>query len=443
MGNSPSSAVWDFNSNRPLGQYIRRSESSLRFPIAREDQAANSRQSSGSRRASSTSARGSNTTIPRHVPRRVTRRNHSPSRHSVHRASRTSRLALERLMAETRRMHHGGDGGESKWTETKVKQLVDSKSLAPRDRGTDEPIGENLDECPICFAYFPMLNTTCCCNKTLCTNCFLHIQRYGKRKSCPFCNQSKLEVMFFGPRTDEERFLEYVEDISLELRKRASLKEETECPSKKDAVLQTDDNFIQFDSEEDKRNSSLSHLSTPLLERVRERLILSNDTDYYDTKGWSFQSICNILQQEEISEEDLAIIIALHRSYMEQKSKSRQNGSEKKDESPGESSHSEHLVDMDEDDSSFLDIFSLSASSSDLGRSLWSSSCPTQLNQLTQQTFCDEYSGATGDSCRLVDVEDPERSESTTFYLDVPPISPSLHFVSKSQSSERQEQLDV
>jgi hypothetical protein len=68
-------------------------------------------------------------------------------------------------MAETRRMHHGSLDGEDKWTETKVKQLVDSKSLAPRDKGTDEPIGENLDECPICFAYFPMLNSTCCCNK--------------------------------------------------------------------------------------------------------------------------------------------------------------------------------------------------------------------------------------------------------------------------------------
>ncbi|EME28763.1 uncharacterized protein Gasu_38120 [Galdieria sulphuraria] len=439
MGNSPSSAVWDFNSNRPLGQYIRRSESSLRFPIATEDQAGNSRRSSGSTRANSASGRSSNTGVSRHVPRRVTRRNRSPSHHSVHRASRTSRVALERLMAETRRMHHSGDGGENKWTETKVKQMVDSKSLAPRDRGTDEPIGENLDECPICFAYFPMLNTTCCCNKALCTNCFLHIQRHGKRKSCPFCNRPKLEVMFFGPRTDEERFLEYVEDISLELRKRASLKDETECVSKKDAVLQTDDNFIQFDSEEDKRSSSLSHLSSSLLERVRNRLVLSNNSDYYETKGLSLQNVCNILQQEEISEEDLAVIIALHRSYMEHKSKSRESSTEKKDESLGGSSHSEHLVDMDEDDSSFLDIFSLSGSSSHLYKPSLSTSCPTHFNQLNQ-TRCSEDSVATGNSSsRLVDIEDPERSESTTFYLDVPPISPSLHFMSKSQSSETQE----
>ncbi|GJD07111.1 hypothetical protein Gasu2_14880 [Galdieria sulphuraria] len=343
MGNSPSSAVWDFNSNRPLGQYIRR-------------------RSSGSTRANSASGRSSNTGVSRHVPRRVTRRNRSPSHHSVHRA----------------------------------KQVDGNKS---------EANGENLDECPICFAYFPMLNTTCCCNKALCTNCFLHIQRHGKRKSCPFCNRPKLEVMFFGPRTDEERFLEYVEDISLELRKRASLKDETE---------------FRFRGRQ-------------------KKLVLSNNSDYYETKGLSLQNVCNILQQEEISEEDLAVIIALHRSYMEHKSKSRESSTEKKDESLGGSSHSEHLVDMDEDDSSFLDIFSLSGSSSHLYKPSLSTSCPTHFNQLNQ-TRCSEDSVATGNSSsRLVDIEDPERSESTTFYLDVPPISPSLHFMSKSQSSETQE----
>jgi len=341
-------------------------------------------------------------------------------------------------MAETRRMHHGSLDGEDKWTETKVKQLVDSKSLAPRDKGTDEPIGENLDECPICFAYFPMLNSTCCCNKAICTSCFLHIQRYGKRKSCPFCNQSKLEVVFFGPRTDEERFLEYVEDISLELKKRASLKEETDCALKKDIV---DESLIQFDAEQ--KNSSLSHLSSALLERVRRRSVLSNDdSDLYDAEARTLESLCNILQQEEISEEDLAMVVALHRSYMEHKSKSKSKDKDTSSSSIAAAScHSEHLLNMDDDDSNFLEMFSLS--SSNLGKSVLSASCPGNLNSLTQQTSPSENScnPVDEDSFPLVDIEDPERSESTTFYLDIPPISPSIHFARKSQSSETQERV--
>jgi len=261
-------------------------------------------------------------------------------------------------------------------------------------------------------------------------------------------------VVFFGPRTDEERFLEYVEDISLELKKRASLKEETDCALKKDIV---DESLIQFDAEQ--KNSSLSHLSSALLERVRRRSVLSNDdSDLYDAEARTLESLCNILQQEEISEEDLAMVVALHRSYMEHKSKSKSKDKGKflppqfpyKDDHildtssssiAAASCHSEHLLNMDDDDSNFLEMFSLS--SSNLGKSVLSASCPGNLNSLTQQTSPSENScnPVDEDSFPLVDIEDPERSESTTFYLDIPPISPSIHFARKSQSSETQERV--
>ncbi|CAI5497604.1 unnamed protein product [Closterium sp. Naga37s-1] len=40
--------------------------------------------------------------------------------------------------------------------------------LAPRYAERDEPSGD-LDECPICFLYYPSLNTSRCCKKRLCT----------------------------------------------------------------------------------------------------------------------------------------------------------------------------------------------------------------------------------------------------------------------------------
>lgn len=33
-----------------------------------------------------------------------------------------------------------------------------------------------LEECPICFLYYPVLNTSLCCQKRVCTECFLQVK---------------------------------------------------------------------------------------------------------------------------------------------------------------------------------------------------------------------------------------------------------------------------
>lgn len=85
-------------------------------------------------------------------------------------------------------------------------------------------------------------------------------------------------------------------------------------------------------------------------------------------------------------------------------------------------------MEEEDDDSTFLEMFSLS--SSNIGSKSSFACLSSQCNRFSEE------SSSLMDSCRLVDIEDPERSESTTFYLDVPPISPNIHFVSKKSQSE-------
>ena len=44
-----------------------------------------------------------------------------------------------------------------------------------RNKGCEEPLGEVLEECPICFLHYMVLNTSRCCAKRVCTECFLQV----------------------------------------------------------------------------------------------------------------------------------------------------------------------------------------------------------------------------------------------------------------------------
>ncbi|EKX51427.1 hypothetical protein GUITHDRAFT_65890 [Guillardia theta CCMP2712] len=55
------------------------------------------------------------------------------------------------------------------WDEKTVKKLINKKKVAPRYPGREEP-GPDLDECPICFLWYPGgLNRSKCCKKPICT----------------------------------------------------------------------------------------------------------------------------------------------------------------------------------------------------------------------------------------------------------------------------------
>ncbi|KAG8084901.1 hypothetical protein GUJ93_ZPchr0010g10256 [Zizania palustris] len=53
----------------------------------------------------------------------------------------------------------------------KLRRLIFEAKLAPCYPGSDDPRSE-LDECPICFLFYPSLNWSKCCAKGICTECF-------------------------------------------------------------------------------------------------------------------------------------------------------------------------------------------------------------------------------------------------------------------------------
>jgi len=50
----------------------------------------------------------------------------------------------------------------------KLRRLILEAKLAPCHPGADDPRAD-LDECPICFLFYPSLNRSKCCTKGICT----------------------------------------------------------------------------------------------------------------------------------------------------------------------------------------------------------------------------------------------------------------------------------
>ncbi|CAA7410255.1 unnamed protein product [Spirodela intermedia] len=95
----------------------------------------------------------------------------------------------------------------------KLRKLILDSKLAPCYPG-DEESTLDLEECPICFLYYPSLNRSRCCMKGICTECFLQMKPPHSTcpTSCPFCKTSNYAVEYRGMRTKEERGLEEMEE---------------------------------------------------------------------------------------------------------------------------------------------------------------------------------------------------------------------------------------
>lgn len=107
---------------------------------------------------------------------------------------------------------------DCKWEEKEVKKLVLEKKIAPRWPGSeDEDNIIDSDECPICFRFYPSVNTTTCCSQLLCTECYLQVQTPERDSLCPFgCKD--FGVKYHGPRSESERKKQQIEEqTNLEL----------------------------------------------------------------------------------------------------------------------------------------------------------------------------------------------------------------------------------
>ncbi|NP_001143691.1 E3 ubiquitin-protein ligase GW2 [Zea mays] len=109
----------------------------------------------------------------------------------------------------------------------KLRKLILEAKLAPCYPGADDaaPGGGDLEECPICFLYYPSLNRSKCCSKGICTECFLQMKptHTARPTQCPFCKTPNYAVEYRGVKTKEERSIEQFEEqkvIEAQLRMR-------------------------------------------------------------------------------------------------------------------------------------------------------------------------------------------------------------------------------
>ncbi|AQL02006.1 Protein SIP5 [Zea mays] len=95
----------------------------------------------------------------------------------------------------------------------KLRRLILEAKLAPCHPGADDARAD-LDECPICFLFYPSLNRSKCCAKGICTECFLQMKSPTSCKptQCPYCKTLNYAVEYRGVKTKEEKGIEQLEE---------------------------------------------------------------------------------------------------------------------------------------------------------------------------------------------------------------------------------------
>ncbi|KAL6606676.1 hypothetical protein ACP70R_042329 [Stipagrostis hirtigluma subsp. patula] len=127
----------------------------------------------------------------------------------------------------------------------KLRRLILEAKLAPCYPGADDPRAD-LDECPICFLFYPSLNRSKCCAKGICTECFLQMKSPTSCRptQCPYCKMVNYAVEYRGVRTKEEKGIEQLEEqrvIEAQIRMRQQeLQDDAERMKKKQVAASTD-----------------------------------------------------------------------------------------------------------------------------------------------------------------------------------------------------------
>ncbi|POM66095.1 Hypothetical protein PHPALM_18098 [Phytophthora palmivora] len=89
------------------------------------------------------------------------------------------------------------------WELKTARRLIIERKLAPRFPGKEIKETSFALECPICFMFYPdSLNLSSCCNKPICSECYLQIRPPEKPISCPFCNHEAFSVHYTPTSTE-------------------------------------------------------------------------------------------------------------------------------------------------------------------------------------------------------------------------------------------------
>ncbi|KAK2423088.1 E3 ubiquitin-protein ligase DA2L [Trifolium repens] len=151
----------------------------------------------------------------------------------------------------------------------KLRKLILESKLAPCYPG-DEETACDREECPICFLYYPSLNRSRCCTKSICTECFLQMKVPNSTRptQCPFCKTANYAVEYRGVKSKEEKGLEQIEEqrvIEAKIRMRKQeLQDEEERMHKRLEVSSSNVNVAVADVEYS--SNAVAESSTSVIE---------------------------------------------------------------------------------------------------------------------------------------------------------------------------------
>eukprot|EP01098_Paradermamoeba_levis_P008473 TRINITY_DN3514_c0_g1_i1.p1 TRINITY_DN3514_c0_g1~~TRINITY_DN3514_c0_g1_i1.p1 ORF type:complete len:523 (-),score=168.70 TRINITY_DN3514_c0_g1_i1:302-1870(-) len=126
------------------------------------------------------------------------------------------------------------------WDQRILRRLILEKKLAPIVSGQPDKTALELEECPICFLYYPTgLNRAVCCKQGLCTECYTQIKSTPQQiLDCPFCSHSNFVVVYLGPPNREEKEKEALEEQRVvEIQKKRKEEEERDKINQRSASL--------------------------------------------------------------------------------------------------------------------------------------------------------------------------------------------------------------
>ncbi|XRA99239.1 E3 ubiquitin-protein ligase [Pycnococcus provasolii] len=125
----------------------------------------------------------------------------------------------------------------------KLKRLILSGRLAPCFEAAEEQDAESsLEECLICWSWFPSTNHSECCQKSVCTTCFLQVKAppsdgpWQRFATCPFCNAENYSVCYGGKKSADERAKEREEEAQVEAAQRRVREEEAQRAAEREAM---------------------------------------------------------------------------------------------------------------------------------------------------------------------------------------------------------------
>ncbi|KAI4390173.1 hypothetical protein MLD38_002312 [Melastoma candidum] len=217
------------------------------------------------------------------------------------------------------------------------KFILDSK-LAPCYPG-DEESTRDLEECPICFLYYPSLNRSTCCTKRICTECFLQVKVPNSTRTtqCPFCKTLNYAVEYRGVKTKEEKGIEQIEEqlvieAKIRMRQKELLDEEERMLKGQDLSCSSNRNMAAPVQDENESGGGLSS-QFPALESDE---IISADQCYTSVNR---QYVHQRLNRDDEFDLDLEEIMVMEAIFL-----SLQDNGKHKGTSLGEAASSEHYV---------------------------------------------------------------------------------------------------